>query len=565
MKRRQARDIFIQGPPPVNHRRHSLPTGDTSAYHAQPHPLSCQHPKPHPDVQRKPHCDSNRRCTLTSQLNLALEDTVGRVFLGWDHPVLPTAAAHLIDHYIEGPVADLRPATIVLPGGRARRRIVELLLDEAEARGARLIPAEATTVGGLPELLYTSPKPFADEATSRRAWSRALRDVDRETVERVFPHLPENDKPTEWNEYAGMLAGLHETLAREGHPFAHVVKICRSGLLFDDGARWEGLAQVQKRYLRLLEESGLADRFETRRLALESEVPPFAGDIWLVSIVELPRVTRRLVEASRATVRALIHSPAELDDGTDATAVFDTFGLPSANYWETATVPLGDQILTVVERPVDQAEAVMDGLGSLGGEYSAEEIVLAVHGESQVVPYLEQRLEARDVRARYAAGTPLFRTGPVRLLQAVADYLNDPTFQALAALIRHPDAGPLAGPTDAAAAGLEAIEVADRYFSDHLPFRVRGGDPPWRTKGSPVSSCGPSHRARGPTPRFRQPKTAVRVDARSDGRPPGGLRRVGPRSEQAGPSAAAGRARPNPGGGSVIHGDTTKARRDLLR
>ena len=419
----------------------------------------------------------NRSCTLTAQLNLALAPTVDRVFLGWDHPALPTAAAHLIEHYIEGPVADLRPATIVLPGQRARRRIIELLLDEAEVRGATLIPPEATTVGSLPELLHTSPKPFADEATSRRAWSRALRDVDRKAVEMAFPHLPESDSPTEWDELAGLLAGLHETLAREGHPFADVVKICGSGPLFDDGARWEGLARVQERYLQLLERSGLADRFETRRLALESKVPRFTGDIWLVSIVELPDVTRRLVEASGATVRALIHSPAELSEGTDATSVFDAFGLPSADYWETATVPVADPILTVVERPVDQAEAVMDSLASLGGEYSAEEIVLAVHRESEVVPYLEQRLEARDVPARYAAGTPLSRTGPVRLLQAVADYLSDSTFEALAALIRHPDAGPLAGSTAAAAAGLEAIEVADKYFTEHLPYRVRGEIP----------------------------------------------------------------------------------------
>ena len=399
------------------------------------------------------------------------------MFLGWDQPALPTAAAHLIEHYIEGAVADLRPATIVLPGRRARRRVIELLLDEADARGATLIPPEATTVGGLPELLHTGPKPFADEATSRRAWSQALRAAEREAVERVFPHLPESDSPTEWDELAGLLAGLHETLAREGHRFGDVVKICRSGLLFDDGARWEGLARVQRAYLELLERARLADRFETRRLALGSEVPRFTGDIWLVSVVELPDVTRRLLEANGAIVRALVHAPAELPDGTDAAKVFDAFGLPSVDYWETARVPVTDQILTVVERPVDQAEAVLDGLASLGGRNSAEEVVLAVHRESEVVPYLEQRLEARDVSARYAAGTPLSRSGPVRLLQAVADYLSEPTFQALAALLRHPDAGPLTGSTAAIAAGLEAIEVADEYFTDHLPFGVQGEIP----------------------------------------------------------------------------------------
>ena len=195
-----------------------------------------------------PHPHSNRSRSLTPQLSLSLSHTVERVFLGWDQPVLPSAAAHLIEHYIDidGGVADLRSATIVLPGQRARRRIIEHLLDEAEARGAILIPPKATTVGSLPESFYSSPKPLADEATSRRAWSRALRSVDREAVKKVFPHLPDGDSPNEWDELAALLAGPHQTLAREGHSFGDVAKICHSGLLFDDGARWEGLARVRE-------------------------------------------------------------------------------------------------------------------------------------------------------------------------------------------------------------------------------------------------------------------------------------------------------------------------------
>ena len=375
--------------------------------------------------------------------------------------------------------------------------------------------------------------------------------MDRGAVERAFPRLPESDGPTEWDELAGLLAGLHETLTREGHPFRDVAQICRSGVLFDDGARWGGLAQVQERYLQLLDRSGLADRFETRRLALESHVPPFTGDIWLVSVVELPDVTRRLLEASGATVRALIHAPAKLNDGTDATTVFDTFALPSADYWETAAVPVADQILTVVERPVDQAEAVMDGLANLGGAYSAEEIVLAVHRESEVVPYLEQRLEARDVPARYAAGTPLSRTGPVRLLQAVADYLNDPTFQALAALLRHPDAGPLTGPTAAVAAGLEAIGVADKYFTDHLPFRVRGEIPRGQRRAALFPPVARAIEREGPLRAFGGRKPVSEWMPPVMDVLPGGLRRVGARSEQACSSAATGRARAHPGGGGL--------------
>ena len=428
--------------------------------------------------------------------------TVERVFLGWDQPALPAAAAHLVEHYVEGAVADLRPATIVLPGRRARRRIIELLLDEAEARGATLIPPEATTVGNLPELLHSSPRPLAHEVISRRAWSRALRSVDREAVEKIFPHLPESDSLTEWDALAGLLAGLHQNLAREDHRFAEVAKICRSGLLFDDGARWKALARVQRRYLHLLEQAGLADRFEARMAALKSDVAPFTGDLWLLSIVDLPAVTRRLVEASGAAVRTLIHAPSELDDGTDATTAFDTFGLPSTDYWETTTVPVTDQVLEMVERPVDQADAVIGALASFDGRYSAEEVVLAVHPESEVVPYLEQRLEARGVPARYAAGTPLSRTGPVRLLQAVADYLDGRTFQALAALLRHPDAGALMGPTAASGFGAEAIAVADAYFNAHLPFRVGGKLPRGEKKAAHFPSLVRAIEREGPLRHF---------------------------------------------------------------
>ena len=381
--------------------------------------------------------------------------------------------------------------------------MVELLLDEAEARGAMLIPPRTTTVGSLPELLHSAPRPLADDVTSRRAWSRALRSVDREVLEKVFPHLPEGDGLTEWDELAGLLAGLHQNLAKEGHRFADVAAICRSGLLFDDGTRWEVLGRVQRRYLDLLECAGVADRFETRILAFDSGVAPFTGDLWFLSIVELPTVTRRLVEASGASVNTLVHAPVKLGDGTDATTVFDAFGLPSTSYWETAPVPVTDQILEVVERPVDQAEAVIDAIARFGGAYSAEEVVLAVHPESEVVPYLEQRLEARDVFARYAAGTPLARTGPLRLLQAVADYLTDRTFEALAALLRHPDAGRLSGPTRAAAAGLEAIEVADRYFSEHLPLRVSGEIPRGEGKAALFPPVAQALEREGPLDSFR--------------------------------------------------------------
>ena len=355
--------------------------------------------------------------------------------------------------------------------------MIELLLDSAEARGATLIPPTATTVGNLPTELHTTSKPLADDSTSRRAWSRALRSVSQDALRQLFPHLPKKSNLADWDEMAALLSGLHQSVAGEGHRFSDVAKICHSGLLFDDGPRWGVMARVQDRYLLLLDEAGLADRFAARMAALESDVVPFEGDIWFVSIVELPTVTRRLVEASGAQVYALVHAPEALKDAGEAGAAFDDHGLPSTAYWATAKVPVTDAVLRVVENPVGQADAVIDALTELGGQYSAEDVVLAVHADSDVVPYLEQRLEARGVSPRYAAGTPLPRTAPLRLLEAVADYREDRGFLALAALLRHPDAGPLTHTTAEGPTRLQAIDAGDRYFNDHLPHRLQGNLP----------------------------------------------------------------------------------------
>ncbi|HUF76433.1 MAG TPA: PD-(D/E)XK nuclease family protein [Longimicrobiales bacterium] len=406
----------------------------------------------------------------------SLPNPTDRVFLGWSQPLLPLAAAHLVEHYAADGSVDLRRAMLVLPGGRARRRMVELLLDEADRRGLTLVPPASTTVGGLPDALHTSLAPVADDATSRRAWSLALRSVDRASLQAVFPRLPSAGQLGDWDEIARLLSELHESVAGEGHRFRDVAAICNSGMLFDDGPRWQTLALVQERYLRILDEVGLVDRYASRMAALASGVTPFERDLWLVSVVDLPAVTRRLIEASGAAVHALIHAPEGLDDA--AGPAFEAFGLPRVDYWHDARVPVtDDSVLRVVESPADQADAVLDFLGELGGRYAAEDVVAAVHPESDVVPFLEQRLEARGVPPRYAAGTRLAHTGPLRLLEAVADYAEDRGFLALAALLRHPDAGPLIQPSPAfpdLPTRVEAIDAADRFFNEHLPHRLQG-------------------------------------------------------------------------------------------
>lgn len=411
-----------------------------------------------------------------------------RIFLDWDRPLLPQAADRLVRHYARDGTADLRDVTVVLPGGRARRRLVELLLETAEARGLTLIPPESVTVGGLPDRLMDVPRRLAEPVASRRAWSRALRAVDADTLRAVFPSLPPADDMAAWDALAELLTSLHEAVAREGHRFTDVARMCGAEpgageLLFDDAARWEVLAAIRGRYLDELDRAGLLDRHELRIAALSRGVPPRTDDVWLISVVDLPAVARGLLEASGAPVYVVVHAPEALSApaAEGEVAAFDAHGLPVTEYWGEVDVPVSDEVLRVVDRPVNQADAVVEALEDLGGRYAAEDVTVSVHHDTDVVPFLEQRLEARGVRSRYAAGTPLAHAGPMRLLRAVADFVEDQAYEGLAALLRHPDAGPLMGRQGEGRARLQAIDAADRFYVDHLPLRIGGTMP--RSRG----------------------------------------------------------------------------------
>ena len=62
--------------------------------------------------------------------------TFKRVFLGWHRPCLQLTADFLIERYKTASLAsnsiDLSSAMIVLPGARAQRRLLEILVDRAD-------------------------------------------------------------------------------------------------------------------------------------------------------------------------------------------------------------------------------------------------------------------------------------------------------------------------------------------------------------------------------------------------------------------------------------------------
>jgi hypothetical protein len=410
------------------------------------------------------------------------EGPVVRHFCDWAEPLLPAAARLLLDHYrdAEGESARMEDAVVVLPGARAGRRLKELLLEAASESDIRLVPPRTVTVKVLPELLYEPDRPFAPELVRKLIWAEALQAADRARLSTLFSLLPEAGEEgaglAAWMPLARELASLARTVAAGGHRFADVAEACAGTPLFDDAARWRVLARIQDDVERRLGRMGWADRDLVRcEVATGSGelTPGHRGDVWLVGVAEVTGVLHRMLERVQVGVlHAVVHAP------SSRAGDFDGLGCIRPCVWSAPErhLPLSDRQVHVVDHPGDQADAVIRILADLDGAYSSEAIALGVP-DPQVVPALEERMERSGVAVRDAAGRPLSRTGPYRLLQAAAEFVADRRYDSLAALVRHPDLAPWLGepgvePRLERNRELGWLSALDRWYGRHLPSRM---------------------------------------------------------------------------------------------
>ncbi|MAE62461.1 MAG: hypothetical protein CMJ49_14025, partial [Planctomycetaceae bacterium] len=397
-----------------------------------------------------------------------------RIFLDWGRPCLVAAAAHLLDERGGEKGADLSDVMVVLPGGRAARRMLEVLVDLAEARGVALLPPEMIGPGRLDEVLTERPGRVAGELVCRLAWVRSLQGMGEGVMQAFVSEPPALDDLSGWSGLADLFDRLHRELAGGLLGFLDVVEAGARLANFDEAERWEAMAVAQEGYLDCLSAWGLSDPQAARAEAARAGAVRARGPIVLVGTADLNRAQRALLEQVGDQVTALVHAPEALADR------FDAMGCLRVERWCEAAVAVRDEQIVAVDQPADQAAAVVGALGELAGAYAAEQITVGLP-DSRLAPLVEQHLNDAGVPSRYAEGLAVSRTGPMRLLVAVADYLERKRYRDFAALLRHPDVesalGELIATDDAAGVG-EAIEdwvtFLDRYYSDHLQAQMTG-------------------------------------------------------------------------------------------
>jgi RecB family exonuclease len=338
----------------------------------------------------------------------------------------------LLDRCSSAGTADLSGAIVVLPGARAGRRLLELLVEQAEERKAAIVPPSIVTLGTFPEKLYEPEGRFADRLTCQLAWLRVVREIDAELLQRIMPEPPDRRDPLRWLGLADLVARMHAELAGQGFLFADVVA---SGFHPSENVeigRWQTLASLQEAYAQRLNRLGLVDTQLARLDAVSEAGCHCQREIVLVGVADLPQVVEKMLEQVADCVTALAYAPRELADR------FTKLGAIVVPAWREAELELDDEQLVVVDSPADQATTVVEALAEYEGRYAPDEITVGVP-DASVVPFLQRRFEQFGIPSRYAEALRLGQTAPYRLLAAVADYLDGRRYADFAALVRHPD------------------------------------------------------------------------------------------------------------------------------
>jgi hypothetical protein len=357
---------------------------------------------------------------------------IRREFLDWRQPALAAAAGRLREQYENDGELDLSGVIVVVPGGRAGRRLLELLVSLAEAHQLVLTPPEIVTPERFPELLYQAKRPFADCLTQQLAWTEALRGAQREILAELMPHPPEKDDLPRWLAVGETLRRLHVELAADGLDCQKVLAGADAVEGFAEHSRWRSLCKLQERYHKTLDVLELWDVQSARLVAIRDREIASDRRIVLLGTVDLNHAQRQMLDQIADRVTALVIAPAELAER------FDEHGCLLPGKWTDADLPLADEQVEPVDGPAEQAEAMIRWLASLDGKYRANQIAIGLPDE-KLVPQIERQLAQCGLRGRWAIGQKVAETGPYRLLSVAADYAARRRFRDLASLVRHPD------------------------------------------------------------------------------------------------------------------------------
>lgn len=348
-----------------------------------------------------------------------------------DGPIIAAAAERIADRHRRAGKVDLDRVVVVVPAASAGRRLLQRLIVLCADRQEELRPPRIVTVGGLPELLYPSRRPFADDILQLFVWSAVLREMPVEKLHDLLAAPPRDDDAEGRLDLAASLQTVHRELAGETLSMRNVAERSEVHASEGDRRRWARMAEIQEDYLARLDRLGFWDRQTARRYAIDHGECATDRELILVAAVDLSRSIRRMLEQVAANVTVLRISLAEDADR------FDELGCLIESRWARRPLSLSDVTTETVDSPDDQATAAIEFVAEFARSVPRESLSIGMPDEG-LWPYLQRRAESCDLPISSAGGTPVRRLPAFRFLESLLDWLATRSFRSLASLVRHP-------------------------------------------------------------------------------------------------------------------------------
>jgi hypothetical protein len=392
------------------------------------------------------------------------------IFLGWNRPLLHAAADWLLAPENTASTPDLSGYVVVVRGSRAGRRLLELLALRCAERGTILIPPQIVTPSSLVRRLtldLPDEPQSASPLASALAWAEALGGIGEADRQKLLRRPGQEETQPSLRALLGLGRHLHQLwsdIGGAGLVFRDVIRVL--GERFPHVAdfeipRWEVLESLHRRAGRFLVSHGLADHTDLLvRRARVGEIVP-GKRVVLVGVAEMPQVVRDFLSRLPDPPVALIFAPETEREG------FEEPGILRPGYWGNRSAGLEAGQIHPVERDRDQALRTVQVVKAWQAAGIASAQMTIAVPDTKALPRLREALEAQQCKTRSAQGRPASDAPAFQLLRLVARYLDHapdepPTYEAVAALVRHPDL-PEISPGEWSA--------LDQFATTHLPAR----------------------------------------------------------------------------------------------
>lgn len=380
-----------------------------------------------------------------------------KIHLDWNRPLLQQATDWLLKEF----AANLENVVVVVQGGRAVRRLEQLLAQQARQNGQILVPPRITTLSGAVSALFAprNPiKPPAHPAVMQFAWALAL---DQVASEQLIGNRASDC-------FSSSRLAVAETLRSvcteiRGHALwpeqvAPVVQQLNGSEKTAD--QWKAIQDTYSSYLRILDSLGFSDPVERRIALLENGIPIPSMHLVLAGVPQLDRIYsegfRRITESASVLVFAPESEGHKFGPWGEVNEKWHSDPLP---FQESHVLPAADS--------ESQAILVSQWMkANKTGGPAQPQCILIAPDESEI-PGLCDTLEEEGFSGRPAYWKKFSQTRPWQVLRLVADFLDrtpatPPSFESVAAMVRHPDFSRL---IEAGA----AISSLDRLHQNHLP------------------------------------------------------------------------------------------------